>query len=152
MAARVGILLLACAALGAGHDDGAVSSSGRRAVRGVIVFDVYRVKNVGRVACGLYRPGDAWLAREPYEGVLGEPRGHRARCVFEDVPPGRYAISAIHDEDSEGDFDRGLFGIPTEGWTASNDAHLGRLGPPRFDDALFAFDGRLLRLRARMRY
>lgn len=120
--------------------------------RGLVVFDVYRVKNRGRVACGLYRAGDPWLVRDPWRGVLAYPEDRHARCVFRGVPPGRYAISAVHDEDSDGEFDRGFFGIPTEGWVASNDAHLGRLGPPTYEDAEFAFDGTRLRLRARMRY
>ncbi|HJK93187.1 MAG TPA: DUF2141 domain-containing protein [Polyangiaceae bacterium LLY-WYZ-15_(1-7)] len=121
--------------------------------RGVVSLTLTGVEGAtGRVACGLYRPEDDWLHRDNFRGVLVDVRGSRVRCTFRDVPAGRYAISAIHDEDSDGEFDRGVFGIPREGWAASNDAHLGRLGPPRYDAARFDFDGSQLRLTARMRY
>lgn len=57
--------------------------------------------------------------------------------VFSDLPPGRYAIAAYHDENASGDFDTGLFGLPEEGYGFSNDARAS-FGPPSFSAAVVA--------------
>ncbi len=59
----------------------------------------------------------------------------RVTIVFNDVEPGEYAISLLHDENGNGKVDKALF-IPTEGFGFSRDAKL-RLGPPRFAAAAF---------------
>ena len=53
--------------------------------------------------------------------------------VLRDVPAGDYAVQAVHDENANGDLDRGLL-LPTEGIGFSRDAPM-RRGPPRYDDA-----------------
>ena len=50
-----------------------------------------------------------------------------------DVPPGTYAVQAIHDENGDGDLNR-RFLLPTEGIGFSRDAPM-RRGPPQFSDA-----------------
>ncbi|WP_370178077.1 DUF2141 domain-containing protein [Alteriqipengyuania sp.] len=59
----------------------------------------------------------------------------RVTIVFNDVEPGEYAVSLLHDENGNGKVDKALF-IPTEGFGFSRDAKL-RLGPPRFSAAAF---------------
>jgi uncharacterized protein (DUF2141 family) len=59
--------------------------------------------------------------------------------IFEDVPFGVYAVGAVHDEDSNFKLNTNLFGVPREGYGASNDAK-GRFGPPSFEDASFTID------------
>lgn len=54
--------------------------------------------------------------------------------VFRNILPGEYAISAFHDENSNGELDRNLFRIPTERYGFSRDA-AGNMGPPSFDAA-----------------
>ena len=44
---------------------------------------------------------------------------HQALQTFQ-VPPGRYAVVVIHDENSNMKLDRNFFGIPTEGFGFSN--------------------------------
>ncbi len=56
------------------------------------------------------------------------------RFVIRDLAPGRYALTAFHDENGNGDLDTGLFGIPTEGYGFGNDAKA-TFGPPDFDAA-----------------
>ncbi len=56
--------------------------------------------------------------------------------VFRDLPPGRYAVSAFHDQNGNQQLDRGLFGIPKEPYGFSRDAR-GAGGPPEFRDAAF---------------
>jgi uncharacterized protein (DUF2141 family) len=55
---------------------------------------------------------------------------------LDNLPPGTYAIACYHDENGNGKLDNNLFGVPTEGTGASNDA-TGSLGPPKFRDAKF---------------
>ncbi len=62
-----------------------------------------------------------------------------AEAVFTSVPVGRYAVSAIHDADENGELTLGLLGIPREDYGFSNDAR-GRFGPPGFDSAAFAHE------------
>lgn len=55
------------------------------------------------------------------------------KVVFADLPPGEYALTAFHDENSSGEIDRNALGIPTEGYAFGNDA-VGFMGPPKFED------------------
>jgi uncharacterized protein (DUF2141 family) len=63
-----------------------------------------------------------------------------AVCDFPGVAPGTYAVSVIHDENSNGKLDTNFMGIPREGVGASNNAR-GHFGPPKFDAASFRFSG-----------
>ncbi len=62
-----------------------------------------------------------------------------AKVLFNDIPPGTYAIICFHDENDDGKFNRSRLGIPLEGYGASNRAHA-RLGPPKFKKAALAVD------------
>ena len=57
----------------------------------------------------------------------------RAGVVFENVAPGDYALSALHDVNESGGIDLNLFGIPTEKFAVSNVAR----GRPTWPDARF---------------
>ena len=76
------------------------------------------------------------------EGVVA---GHRQpahvgalRFVVNDLSPGRYAVTAFHDENDNGELDTNLLGIPTEGYGFGNDASAA-FGPPSFKAAAVAF-------------
>jgi len=56
--------------------------------------------------------------------------------IFNGIPPGKYAIAIIHDENDNLSLDTGLFGIPKEGFCFSNDA-MGTFGPPSYESASF---------------
>ena len=72
-------------------------------------------------------------------------------CAFDPLPAGTYAVACFHDENKNGKLDTGLFGIPTEGTVASNNAK-GFMGAPSFKDAKFAFTGSPTELRLKMGY
>ena len=55
--------------------------------------------------------------------------------VFEEVPAGRYAIMAYHDENDNGELDRRFGMFPTEGYGLSNNPEI--MGPPAFEDSQF---------------
>jgi uncharacterized protein (DUF2141 family) len=52
------------------------------------------------------------------------------------LPPGRYAAGVLHDENRNGDMDKGLTGIPKEGYGVSNNPKP-RLRKATFDEATF---------------
>ena len=56
------------------------------------------------------------------------------RFVLRDLPPGRYAVAAFHDENGNGDLDTNLLGIPSEGTGFANDPP-SSFGPPDFESA-----------------
>ena len=99
----------------------------------------------GRVGCSLFN------------GVEGFPRDREkefremwvpihngsAVCGFIGLPAGTYAVSVLHDENSDGKMDFNWIGMPTKGYGFSNDAKAMPL-PPSFHAAGFEYDGRCL--------
>ena len=78
-------------------------------------------------------------------------RKMQARCDFEDIPPGTYAMAVVHDENMNGKLDTNWLGIPTEGYGFSNDAK-GALGVPPFSAASFPYDGQNAELTMSLHY
>ena len=72
-------------------------------------------------------------------GVSLRAKSGSQTIMFADLPPGRYAVIAFHDENDNGLLDANVFGVPTEGYGFSNDAR-GFLGAPSFDAAAVALD------------
>ena len=68
------------------------------------------------------------------EGLRAPARAGTMRFVAQDLAPGRYALSAFHDENDNGELDTNLLGIPSEGYGFGNDASAA-FGPPRFEAA-----------------
>jgi len=63
-------------------------------------------------------------------------KNKRAETVFRDLPYGSYAVKVYHDENGNGQLDKGWMGIPTERYGFSNNAR-GSFGPPSFKEAQF---------------
>jgi len=59
--------------------------------------------------------------------------------AFTGVPAGKYAISAIHDEDRDMHFDTNWIFLPAEGWGTSNNTQ-GFFGPGNYRDSRFILD------------
>ena len=78
-------------------------------------------------------------------------RHTEARCDFEDIPPGTYALAIIHDENMNGKLDTNWLGIPTEGYGFSNDVKA-LLGVPSLSAASFQYDGGPLDLTISLHY
>lgn len=66
------------------------------------------------------------------------------------LPPGDYAISAIHDENDNKKLDKSFIGMPTEGVAFSNNAKVS-FGPPKFEKVRFHVEGETTQM-MRMRY
>lgn len=130
----------ALALLGAAWADGAVmrvALTGMRTDSGRVVVALYEQPAGYPLDLGKA----ARLARASVQGGA-------ATVEFSGLPFGTYALAAIHDEDGDGTLDTNWIGIPSEGVASSNNAK-GRFGPPRFEDAAFAFsaDGQVAPMR-----
>lgn len=66
------------------------------------------------------------------------------------LPPGEYAVSAIHDENDNRKLDKSFIGMPTEGVAFSNNAKIA-FGPPKFEKVRFRVEGETTQT-MRMRY
>ncbi|MBE0622978.1 MAG: DUF2141 domain-containing protein [Burkholderiales bacterium] len=116
---------------------------------------ILNIRNsTGTVACALFESPKGF----PTEYLLSATnvmiikiRKTQARCDFEDIPPGTYAMAVIHDENMNGKLDTNWIGIPTEGYGFSNDA-TGVFGAPSFSDASFTYDGRNVELTMSLHY
>jgi uncharacterized protein (DUF2141 family) len=107
----------------------------------------------GHVVCALFlSPAD--FPRRPSKAVAHRTSGisnRHAVCEFLGATPGTYAVSVIHDENSNGKLDTNFIGVPREGIGASNDAK-GHFGPPKFEAAAFRFSGGRLDLKITITY
>lgn len=67
------------------------------------------------------------------------------------LKPGRYAAQVYYDQNGNHKVDKAMFGIPKEGVGFSNDAKI-RMAPPKWEEAVFDYDGRARTIRLRLRY
>lgn len=85
----------------------------------------------------LFDSEPAWRARRNpvREAIL--PVSHATtKAVFDDLPPGRYAVMAYHDRNGDGRLNTLPVGLPVEPYGFSNDAR-GTFGPPAWRAAAF---------------
>ena len=86
----------------------------------------------------------------PYNGSAPAHVGMTV-LVLHGLPPGQYAVQTFHDENGNKKVDRNFIGIPREGVGFSNDAPI-RMGPPKWADAMFAFNGAEQTIQLKTRY
>jgi len=116
---------------------------------------ILNIRNsTGTVACALFESPDGF----PYEYLRSATnvmvikiRKAQARCDFEDIPPGTYAMAVVHDENMNGKLDTNWLGLPTEGYGFSNNAKA-LLSAPSFSDASFTYDGQNVDLTMSLQY
>lgn len=120
-----------------------------------IHVQIQNIKNsTGTVACALFESPEGFpieYLRYATNIMVIKIRDSRARCDFQDIPPGTYALAVIHDENMNGKLDTNRLGIPREGYGFSNDAR-GLLGAPSFSAAGFQYDGQNLGLEISLHY
>jgi len=110
--------------------------------------------STGAVACALFESPEGFPSeylRSATHIMFIKVRDKQARCDFEDIPPGTYALAIVHDENMNGKLDTNLLGIPKEGYGFSNDAKA-LLGAPSFSAASFSYDGQNLELTISLNY
>jgi uncharacterized protein (DUF2141 family) len=113
------------------------------ALAGDLTVTVDEIENGSGSVLGALYNGESSFMNQPQafqRFKVKAVEGH-VSYVFHDVPAGKYALSVFHDANDNGKLDRNGFGVPTEGYGFSNDAQ-GTGGPPKWEQAVFDFDGR----------
>ncbi len=110
--------------------------------------------STGTVDCALFESADGFPVEVLHSAtnvMVIKIRSSQARCDFEDIPPGRYALAVVHDENMNGKLDTNALGFPTEGYGFSNDAKAW-FGAPSFSDAGFQYNGQNLEMTISLHY
>lgn len=110
--------------------------------------------STGAVACALFESSVGFPTEYLHAAaqiMVIKVRDRQARCDFEDIAPGSYALAVVHDENMNGKLDVNWLGIPVEGYGFSNDASA-LLGAPSFAAASFPYDGENLEMTVGLHY
>lgn len=107
----------------------------------------------GIVRCVLFDSSTGFPGKldKAVAGLAVTARDGQAQCAFPRLAAGRYAVAVFHDENANGKFDLKLYGVPREGYGASNNPKP-RVGPPRFHQAQFEHSGAGTDLRIHLHY
>ncbi len=105
---------------------------------------VVSLKNVrdstGNLRASIYREPDSFRKEDRAVEVVSIPaQKGDVQLVFKALPPGRYAIMAYHDADSDGKLGLRFGMFPIEGYGLSNNPKV--MGPPKFADSAFELTG-----------
>ncbi|MBX7191459.1 MAG: DUF2141 domain-containing protein [Sandaracinaceae bacterium] len=106
----------------------------------------------GHVRAGAYADAGSWLGSRSVVNCVAPVQGGRARCVMELPREGAYAIGLFHDADDDGELDRGVFGVPTEGYGFSRNVGGGLSAPSFASAALQVAANALVQAVVRIRY
>lgn len=117
-------------------------------VTNVIEFETQNRNAEGVVRCGLFKEA-GWL-KDAFRPSIVTISKTTARCIFKEIPPGVYGISAFHDEDNDGKIDTNIVGYPTEEYCSSNNAR-NMFSAPSWKDAKFRYKGGAVKLRGVMK-
>ncbi len=102
-----------------------------------LVVEVSGIRSAeGNLRVSLYREPDSFRKEDRAFRLLTQPAvAGKATLVFADLPAGRYAVMAYHDENGDEKLNLRLGMFPTEGYALSNNPKV--IGPPRFDGSAF---------------
>ena len=116
---------------------------------------ILNIRNgIGTVDCALFDSPNGFprdVLHSAMRLVVMKVPNTEARCDFEGIPWGTYALVVLHDENMNGKIDTNWVGIPKEGYGFSNNAKVS-FGAPSFSDTSFAYDGETLNLTITLRY
>ena len=108
---------------------------------------VLNIRNsTGTVDCALFDSPEGFPIEALFSArkvMVMKVQNKEARCDFEEIPRGTYALAVFHDENMNGKLDTNLLGIPKEGYAFSNDVKA-LLAAPSFSDASFQYDGGII--------
>ena len=108
------------------------------AVAADLVIEVRGIRSdAGRIYVAVHAPRegeDFPYADGMFAGIYQQAQAGAMRFVVGDLPAGRYAVQAFHDENGNGDLDANVLGIPKEGYGFANDPAT-TFGPPDFEEA-----------------
>jgi len=108
-------------------------------------------RGVARVALFNAKKGFPNDASTAVDSASVSIEANKAQATFHLLPPGLYALGALHDENENGRMDTRLLGIPLEGHGASNNAQ-GSMGPPPYKAAQFQLSPPGAKIRIQLDY
>jgi uncharacterized protein (DUF2141 family) len=147
----------ACAALHAHRDPaGAARASTAPATAPTGAALTVTVKDIrnrkGDLIFGVFTHADGFpnvKAKSVYWEV--KPADAAAVTFTTRLPPGRYAAGVLHDENRNGDMDKGITGIPLEGYGVTNNPKP-RFRKATFDEATFTLPPQGVELTISLQY
>ncbi|MFH1825222.1 MAG: DUF2141 domain-containing protein [Candidatus Firestonebacteria bacterium] len=118
----------------------------------IVLMDNFR-SDKGEAKVALFNSKDGFPdnPKKAYKAIISKIENEKSEAIFTDIPFGVYAVGVLHDENSNGKMDTGWFGIPIEGFGASNDAK-GFMGPPEFDKAKIKLISDSLSIKIKVNY
>jgi len=93
-----------------------------RCSKGVVQFSIYNK--------------DKSIPNDYYKKQKANINNKSSQTIFKNLPKGKYAISILHDEDLDGEIDKGMI-LPKEGVGFSNYKSINILNKPTFKKASF---------------
>jgi len=105
---------------------------------------ILNIRNsTGTISCALFESPEGFpekFLRFATNIMAIKIRKSEARFYFADIPPGKYAMAVVHDENMNGKLDTNWMGVPKEGYGFSKNAEA-FLSAPSFSAASFQYDG-----------
>ena len=128
-----------------------VLSSGKAFGQSSLEIHVDNIKSKkGSIRFGLFTTETDYL-KNPVDKKVVKSTGKDVTVIFENLQPGEYALSVIHDENENGELDSNAFGIPKEGFAFGNNA-LGSFGPPSFEKAKITIADQKVKQEIKLKY
>jgi len=87
-----------------------------------VIVDITNFKNSkGRCQACLFNNAANFNDKggKPFQCVKTSINGNAVQVVFENIPPGTYALFVLHDANNNNKMDKNWLGIPKEGYGAS---------------------------------
>ncbi len=116
---------------------------------------ILNIRNsTGAIACALFKSPEGFPKEFLHFAtniMIIKIKDSQASCHFADIPPGKYAMVVIHDENMNGELDTNNLGIPKEGFGFSNKAKA-LLRAPSFSAASFQYNGRNIDMTMSLNY
>ena len=107
------------------------------AKNGTVTVEIIGIKKIkGHILIGLFNKAKGYpdIGKE-YKGITIKVTKKSISHTFVDVPPGDYAIAAVHDINKNGTVDYNFIGMPQEMYAFSGNS--GCIGKPPFKKAKF---------------
>ncbi len=102
-----------------------------------IIVNVIGFKNTnGNCLICLFNKADGFPSKNALKCQPTPIVGSVAKLTIENMKAGTYAIAIVHDENKNGTLDENFFGIPKEGYGASNNV-LPKMSSPSFEENKF---------------
>ena len=100
-------------------------------------FEIKTFKNTnGQVVVALFNSSSNYSNNIIYKSFITPITSTEMKINFDSIPAGSYALSCIHDENSNSVLDQNVFGIPTEGYGFSNNPGI-TFGQPTYSQVKF---------------